>query len=545
MLRGEAPYRDAWDFKPPGIYFVYALARGVLGPSMASVRMLEVVWLVSLLPGLRDYCRAASPAGRCPGCWASRWPRAVTSGSATGTPRSRRASAACCSPGRCVLATAAPASARPRDLALRRGGRALRAGGADEAAARRRDPGLRGLRRARRLARRGAAGAAARDAARLARSRAAAPRRSCSSLAWFAAQGALPALADALFGFAPAYTRLNYQPGSLRVFPFRSVEFLLFRFSLLHPVGLALLFALPRARAARARGTCCTCSACVCFAVLGVALQGRFFAYHYGPRCRWWRCSPAGACGSSRASGGRYALGPALARRADPAARQRERPGQPDPRRLPDARAQLRRPAARATRRCDGRRAGWPRTPARTSASTCGASSRCSTSSPGAGPPAATSTTRRSARPGRATPAQRRADGRAARRAAGRDPGRARRPAPGHRRQRRRQRRRRSSASRRCASSSRMATRRRRASSASRSICGRSVAAPPPTELSASARYGTEPRSSGSSGRAAQPRGAQQLAAAGAAGRRRAGRASPGSPTRASRRARCGAPASR
>src|SRR5262249_6221425 len=60
-------------------------------------------------------------------------------------------------------------------------------------------------------------------------------------LAWFAARGALPAMTDALFGFAPAYTRMNFEPGSFRVFVFRAVEFLLFRFSLLHPVGLALL----------------------------------------------------------------------------------------------------------------------------------------------------------------------------------------------------------------------------------------------------------------------------------------------------------------
>src|SRR5882724_9164740 len=32
MLRGGMPYRDAWDFKPPGIYVIYALARAVFGP---------------------------------------------------------------------------------------------------------------------------------------------------------------------------------------------------------------------------------------------------------------------------------------------------------------------------------------------------------------------------------------------------------------------------------------------------------------------------------------------------------------------------------
>ena len=31
MLDGGMPYRDAWDFKPPGIYYVYAAVRAVLG----------------------------------------------------------------------------------------------------------------------------------------------------------------------------------------------------------------------------------------------------------------------------------------------------------------------------------------------------------------------------------------------------------------------------------------------------------------------------------------------------------------------------------
>ncbi len=48
LLRGDAPYRDVWDFKPPGIYFVYALARSLFGSGFYAIRILEGLGLVSL-----------------------------------------------------------------------------------------------------------------------------------------------------------------------------------------------------------------------------------------------------------------------------------------------------------------------------------------------------------------------------------------------------------------------------------------------------------------------------------------------------------------
>ncbi len=47
MLDGGAPYKDAWDFKPPGIFFVYALARSLFGGSVHSIRILEGLVLLS------------------------------------------------------------------------------------------------------------------------------------------------------------------------------------------------------------------------------------------------------------------------------------------------------------------------------------------------------------------------------------------------------------------------------------------------------------------------------------------------------------------
>jgi hypothetical protein len=49
LLHGKLPYKDLWDFKPPGIFCVYALAQGVFGKSMLAPRLLEVLGLVSMV----------------------------------------------------------------------------------------------------------------------------------------------------------------------------------------------------------------------------------------------------------------------------------------------------------------------------------------------------------------------------------------------------------------------------------------------------------------------------------------------------------------
>jgi hypothetical protein len=49
LLHGKLPYRDLWDFKPPGIFFVYALAQAAFGKSMLAPRLLEVLGLFALV----------------------------------------------------------------------------------------------------------------------------------------------------------------------------------------------------------------------------------------------------------------------------------------------------------------------------------------------------------------------------------------------------------------------------------------------------------------------------------------------------------------
>ena len=41
LLHGEMPYRDAWDFKPPGIFLIYASARALFGGGQWGIRVLE------------------------------------------------------------------------------------------------------------------------------------------------------------------------------------------------------------------------------------------------------------------------------------------------------------------------------------------------------------------------------------------------------------------------------------------------------------------------------------------------------------------------
>ncbi len=53
LLHGEVPYEDLWDFKPPGIFFVYAAAFAALGKSMMAPRLLEVAGLLLMVLGLR------------------------------------------------------------------------------------------------------------------------------------------------------------------------------------------------------------------------------------------------------------------------------------------------------------------------------------------------------------------------------------------------------------------------------------------------------------------------------------------------------------
>lgn len=49
IVHGQLPYRDIWDFKPPGIYLIYAIAQVLFGKSMLAPRLLEVAGLLMVV----------------------------------------------------------------------------------------------------------------------------------------------------------------------------------------------------------------------------------------------------------------------------------------------------------------------------------------------------------------------------------------------------------------------------------------------------------------------------------------------------------------
>ncbi len=52
ILSGKMPYRDAWDFKPPGIFVIYAIARFCFGNAQWGIRIFEVLGLLAMSAAL-------------------------------------------------------------------------------------------------------------------------------------------------------------------------------------------------------------------------------------------------------------------------------------------------------------------------------------------------------------------------------------------------------------------------------------------------------------------------------------------------------------
>jgi hypothetical protein len=53
ILHGEVPYRHLWDFKPPGIFFIYALGELLFGKNMMALRLLEALSLFGCVALMR------------------------------------------------------------------------------------------------------------------------------------------------------------------------------------------------------------------------------------------------------------------------------------------------------------------------------------------------------------------------------------------------------------------------------------------------------------------------------------------------------------
>lgn len=58
LVNGKMPYRDAFDFKPPGIFLVYAIARALFGGAQYGVRVLEALSMLGTAVGLVRLAKA-------------------------------------------------------------------------------------------------------------------------------------------------------------------------------------------------------------------------------------------------------------------------------------------------------------------------------------------------------------------------------------------------------------------------------------------------------------------------------------------------------
>jgi hypothetical protein len=275
LLSGKLPYRDFWDFKPPGIFFVFAGAEWLFGHNMASPRIVEAVglvlmaiamtklserWFGSRLPGLFGAVIAATVHLELD-FWHSGQPETFGG----------------------MLTIFALYLVTTRATLWRRHLYWAIAGGLLGAAALMKPP---------------LGGTAVVLAAYLAKNHLATDRRGtiwglASMVAgailplllcvlWFWAKGGLPAMVWTLRDYVPGYTALGWQGEhhALEMFYYAAVESLT-RFSAWIAIGTAALFLLPRQSTDEIKEVLLLFG-CVVVQVAGVAMQAKFFQYHYG-----------------------------------------------------------------------------------------------------------------------------------------------------------------------------------------------------------------------------------------------------------------------
>jgi hypothetical protein len=289
MLHGGMPYRDAWDFKPPGIFLVYALSRAVLGAGQGAIRGLEVLGLAAMVLGMvhlarrwwgqplvgllagalavlvhtqLDFWHTAQPesfggmlivaglvVGTTPAVGRKRWLLHGLAGLLFG----------------CAGLLKPPLAGAGAVFALWATVDADRGSDAGEPPSNRAD-------RLRVLVRRGAEPVLAVLAC------GALPFALC--LVWFWAKGALGSLWDALFVFTPHYTAIGWEGSSLPGQLYYSFEEWLGSYSALLLVGNGLLL-LGGPSLWRARGVGLLVGI-VAIQLVGVTMQAKYFPYHYG-----------------------------------------------------------------------------------------------------------------------------------------------------------------------------------------------------------------------------------------------------------------------
>jgi hypothetical protein len=277
MANGGVPYRDVWDFKPPGIFFVYWLAQSLFGQNMLAPRLLEMV-SVAATGGAFIYLSSQLLGSRLPGLMAAALAALLHAQLEfwhTGQPESFGATVTIVALA-CIVIE--PRTTRGRLLASL-------AAGALFGAAFLFKPPLGGsavlavayLLRKGRLAGQPLTVLAPPIVAMTLG--ALLPLMLCAG--WFMSHGGWEALRWTFAEFTPGYTKLGWAYRS----PLDSLSYALkeslFKFSLLVPFGIAVM-ACTRSIHTREREAIFLVAGTVLVQLCGVALQAKFFPYHYG-----------------------------------------------------------------------------------------------------------------------------------------------------------------------------------------------------------------------------------------------------------------------
>jgi hypothetical protein len=277
ILRGGTPYRDAWDFKPPGIYAVYAVTRALLGAGQGAIRVVEVLGLAGVAAAFVVLSRRFWNTSR-PGIFGAAL--AVLAHAElefwhTAQPESFGGMLTVWA---LVLATYEVPKSHPHRQRLELG--VWVAAGALYGAAFLLKPPLGG----------GAVISAYFVARRLPRRLVAIPFLAMATgsavvisttLLWFAARGALGELYQVLFVFTPHYTQLSWQDATVSGMVYLAFEEWLLFFSSGNAAGILAALIL-RPIAPREREGVVYLLLVIAVQLVGVAMQGKFFPYHYG-----------------------------------------------------------------------------------------------------------------------------------------------------------------------------------------------------------------------------------------------------------------------
>ena len=284
VQRGEAPYRAAWDFKPPGIYLVFAVGEVLFGPEQRAVRILEALLLLSIFPAFGLFSRRA----------VGRWePGALGAAMAVFAyvPLEYWNTAQPEGFGAALLAWALVFATQPPGRGATRNWRM--AGALYGAAALLKPPLGGGIAVSIAWVAWQRWTSASNSAPEPARTRAWGALRPpllafsvgaafplLITLAYFALKGALSDLHQALFVFTPHYVALDFHPDRLPMLLGRAAWEWLMRMTPLNLMGI-VPFVMLRPLHPGERSAALHVLGLILMAQLGVALQGKFFHYHF------------------------------------------------------------------------------------------------------------------------------------------------------------------------------------------------------------------------------------------------------------------------